>query len=201
MSLITGKASFIKFGVIGELPGSPLEFIRSQVAAFSFKDIDEGYDEYSVGWVSILDMLDPAFLTCDMVVGAYVAMSLRVDERKVPAAVLKKFIRKEEERVKKERQLPKLGRSLKVEIKERVRTELIRKAKPAPSVFELFWNLDQGAVLFFTSNKKAQALFEDFFRTSFGVQLVQKVPFTIGLDLLAESDCALLEAATVTAFA
>lgn len=200
MGLITGKASFVKLGVTGQLPDSPLEFIRSKVMALSFKDIDEAYDEYSIGWVSLLDMLDPEFVTCDIVVGAYVAMALRVDERKVSAAVLKKFIRKEEQRIMKEKGLPRLGRRYKIEIKERIRTELIRKAKPAPSVFEILWNLDQETVFFFSTNARAQALLEDFFQQSFGLQLVRMVPFTIGLNLL-RSDAALLEAATATAFA
>ena len=52
MGLLKGTASFVRFSVLGELPENTLDFIADRVVAFSFQDIDDSYDEYSIGWVS-----------------------------------------------------------------------------------------------------------------------------------------------------
>src|SRR3989339_901825 len=137
MGFLKGSASFVKFSVVGELPENSLDFIAQKVIAFSFKDIDDTYDEYSIGWVSVLNMFDSQFAYASYVAGDYITLTLRVDERKVSSAILKKIVQKEEERVRLEQQVPKLSRSMKVQIKERIRTDLMRKAIPLPSTFEL----------------------------------------------------------------
>ncbi len=184
MGFVKGSASFVRFSVEGDLPGSPLEFIAARVASFSFQDIDETFDEYSIGWVSVLNMFDAKFQYASYMCGDYVTLSIRIDERKVSPVILKKVVQKEEERIKKERQIPKIGRSLKVEIKERIHTELMRKAVPLPSVYDLCWNLSDSTLLFFTTNKKAHAVLEDFFKESFGLLIRQQIPYITGEQLL-----------------
>lgn len=178
MSLLSGKSSISVFTVHGEI--SPeldmAQFILERTNALSFKDIDDTYDEYSCGWVSVIDMFNSNIIP---VVGDYVIMSVRIDERKVAAAVLKKFVSKEEHRIKEERQIPKLARAAKLEIKERVKLELVRKAKPSPQVFDVVWNLADHTVFFFSTNQKAKAIFEDIFKETFGLMSKQKIPSTI----------------------
>lgn len=188
MGFISGSASFVRFGVEGELPDNSLEFIADRIASFSFRDIDDDIDEYSVGWVSVLNMFDSGFEYASFLNGDYIVLSLRIDERKVSPAILKKFIQKEEERVKKEKQLPSLGRSVKVEIKERVKAELTRKAIPMPAVYDLCWNLSEQTVIFFTTNKKAHVVLEDFFNDCFGCLLVQQIPYVTAEHLLNADD-------------
>ncbi len=186
MGFVSGSASFVRFSVEGELPENAWDFIADRIASFSFKDIDETYDEYSIGWVSVLNMFDSNFEYASYANGDYVTLTLRIDERKVSPAILKKFVQKEEERVKKEKQIPKIGRNMKVEIKERVRTELIRKAIPVPSVYDLCWNLTESNLLFFSTNKKVHALLEDFFKDSFDLLIMQQIPYVTAEHLLDE---------------
>lgn len=186
MGFLQGSASFVRFSVEGDLPENPLDFIAERVVAFSFQDIDESFEEYSIGWVSVLNMFDSQFEYASYAAGDYVVLSLRVDERKVSPAILKKYVQKEEERVKREKQIPKLARSLKVEIKERVRTELTRKAFPIPVVYDLCWNLSDSTVYFFTTNKKAHAQLEDHFKETFGLLLRQQIPYLVAEHLLDE---------------
>lgn len=186
MGFLSGSASFVRFSVEGELPENPLEYIADRVVSFAFQDIDETFDEYSIGWVSVLNMFDTQFNYGSYAAGDYVVLSLRVDERKVSPAILKKFVMKEEERVKQEKQIPKLARSLKVEIKERVRTELTRKAIPIPVVYDLCWNLSDSTLYFFTTNKKAHALLEDYFNETFGLMIRQQIPYTVAEHLVDE---------------
>ncbi|HIQ38137.1 MAG TPA: DNA recombination-dependent growth factor C, partial [Desulfocapsa sulfexigens] len=120
--------------------------------------------------------------------GNFVKLSVRLDERKVSSVIVKKYVQKEEERIKKEKQIPKISRSMRVEIKERIQNELMRKALPVPSVFDLCWNLENSTLIFFSTNKKAQALLEDLFKESFGLNLMQQIPYVCGEHLLEEED-------------
>ena len=137
-------------------------------------------------------MFDSQFQFASYAAGDYITLTLRIDERKVSPAILKKFTQKEEERIKTERQIPKLSRTMKVEIKERVRVELMRKAIPVPSTFELCWNLSESTLLFFSTNKKIHAVLEDFFKECFGLLIRQQIPYTIAEHLLDEESQPLL---------
>jgi hypothetical protein len=114
---------------------------------------------------------------------------LRIDERKVSPAILKKFVMKEETRIKREKQLAKLSRSMKIEIKERVQTQLMRKAIPVPAVYDLCWNLSDSTLLFFSTNKKAQSILEDYFKTSFDLVIRQQIPYLTAEHLLNTAEC------------
>ncbi len=184
MGLVSGSTSFVRFYVDGELPENSWEYIGDRIASFSFVDIDEGFDEYSIGWVSAMNMFDASFRYCSWGFGDYVVASLRVDERKVSPAILKKCVAKEEERVKRVKEIPAISRAMRVEIKERIRTELIRKSIPGTAVYDFCWNLSDGTIMFFTTNKKAHVVLEDFFKDCFGLMIKQQIPYTIAEQLL-----------------
>lgn len=194
MGFLTGSASFVRFSVEGDLPENFWDFAAERIAAFSFKDIDDTYDEFSVGWVSVQNMFDSDFKFASYASGDYVTLSLRFDERKVTPAILKKFCRKEEERIKKEKQIPRISRAAKIEIRERIQNELMKKAAPVPAVYDLCWNLSESTLLFFSTSKKALALLEDLFKETFGLLIVQQIPYYMAEHLLDEDDCRRLEA-------
>jgi len=188
MSFLGGSAGFSRFSVNGELPDNLLEFIGERVRACSFEDIDDNFEEYSIGWVSVVNMFDSSFDYASHLCGDYVVLSLRVDERKVSPSILKKYVQKEEERIKKEKQIPKLSRSAKTELKERIKTELTRKAFPIPAVYDLVWSLSDSSLYFFSTNKKAQALLEDFFKECFGLTVQMQIPYVTAERLLTGED-------------
>jgi DNA recombination-dependent growth factor C len=181
MGLLTGSASLTRFSVVGEIPDSFWDFAAQRVAAMSFKDIDDTMDEYSIGWVSVADMFDAGFAYSSYAAGDYIALTMRVDERKVTPSVLKKYVTKEEERIKREKQIPRLNRAARLEIKERVRSELIHKSLPVPSTYDLCWNLADNTLLFFSTSKKAMALLEDLFKETFNLSLILQIPWLAGL--------------------
>lgn len=200
MGLISGSASFVRFAVDGQLPENALDFIAERVLSYSFRDIDDSTDDYSIGWVSVANMFDSSFEYASYRNGDYIVLSLRIDERRVSPAVLKKFVAKEEERIRKERQLPTLSRPVKIEIKERVRAELTVKSIPAPTMYDLCWNLSDATVLFFTTNKKAHSVLEDFFKECFGLLLVQQIPYNTAEKLVDQDLAARLETLTPQLF-
>lgn len=188
MGLLSGSASFMRFSVEGELPEPFWEVVAERIRAHSFKDIDDTLEEYSIGWVSVSGMFDADFAGASFAAGDYIAMSMRVDERKIAPAVLKKCVLKEEERVKRERQIPRLARSVQMEIRERVRNQLVRGSVPVPSVHDLFWNLSDSTVLFFSTSKKALVHIEELFKNTFGLSLILQIPWTTA-EHLADGAC------------
>ncbi|MBM9513063.1 recombination-associated protein RdgC [Desulfogranum marinum] len=186
MGLISGAASFTRFSVVGELPDHFWDFVADRVAANSFRDIDDTIDEYSIGWVSVADMFDADFAYSSYAAGDYVVLTMRTDERKVSPAVLKKYTMKEEARIKREKEIPRLSRAARLEIKERIRAELIRKSAPIPATYDLCWNLSENTLLFFSTSKKAIALLEDLFKETFAMSLILQIPWLTGLDMINE---------------
>ncbi|XOF33235.1 MAG: recombination-associated protein RdgC [Candidatus Electrothrix sp. YB6] len=193
MGLLSGSASFTRFIVEGEVPENFWDFIAERVAEHSFQDIDDTIDEYSIGWVSVADMFDADFAYSSYAAGDYVVLSMRIDERKVSAAVLRKFTAKEESRIRQEKELRRLSRSVRLEIKERIRAELVRKSPPMPSVYDLCWNAADNTLLFFSGSRKAIALLEDLFRETFDLSLVMQIPWNSALRLADPETAAKLD--------
>jgi hypothetical protein len=183
MGLLSGSASFTRFTVEGEVPENFWDFVAQRVTEHSFQDIDDTIDEYSVGWVSVADMFDSEFAFSSYAAGDYVVLSMRVDERKVSPAVLRKFTAKEESRLKQEQGVRRLSRSVRLEIKERIRAEMVRKSPPIPAVYDLCWNLSNNTLLFFSNSRKALALLEDLFRETFELSLIMQIPWNNALQL------------------
>ena len=194
MGLLSNSATFVRFTVEGEMPENFWEFAADRIAANAFKDIDDNYEEYSIGWVSVMNMFDSQFAYASHAVGDYIVLSMRIDERKVPSAVLKKFCMKEEERARKEKQVPKLSRGHRLDIKESVKLMLTKKAVPIPAVYDLCWNLANNTVLVFSASAAVHAALEDLFKETFGLHLVLQVPYLAAAHLLGPDQEAALAA-------
>ncbi|MGI9571673.1 MAG: recombination-associated protein RdgC, partial [Desulfobulbia bacterium] len=136
MGLLSRTSTFVRYSVEGQLPDNFWDFAAERIAQFAFRDIDDTFDEYSIGWVAVDNMFDSAFAHASYAVGDQIVLSMRIDERKVSKTLLKKFTLKEEERLKKERQVPRLNRSQRIQIKEDVHLRLVKKALPVPSVYD-----------------------------------------------------------------
>ncbi len=184
MGLLSASATFVRYQVLGDPPANFWDLVADKVSRFAFKDIDDTYDEFSIGWVSVMNMFDAEFAYASYGVADYVCLTMRVDERKVSPKVLKKFCLKEEERIKRERQIPKLNRHQKLEIKENMQLMLMKKAVPVPATYDLIWNLSDSSLLFFSTNQKAQELLEDFFKDTFELHLMLQVPYNLAESML-----------------
>ena len=188
MGLLSRTSTFVRYSVEGQLPDNFLDFAAERIAQFAFRDIDDTFDEYSIGWVTVDNMFDSTFAHASYAVGDQIVLSMRIDERKVSKTLLKKFSLKEEERLKKERQVPRLSRNHRLQIKEDIHLQLTKKALPLPSVYELSWNLANNTVLFFSISAKAQSILEDFFKECFGLTIILQVPYLAAANLLDHSE-------------
>jgi len=188
MGMLSRTATFVRYSVEGELPENFWEFAAERIAQFSFRDIDDTFEEYSIGWVAVDNMFDSSFAHASYAAGDQIVLALRIDERKVSNTLLKKFSLKEEERIKKEHNAPRLSRGHRQQIREDVRLQLIKKALPLPSIYELAWNLGDNTLLFFSTSAKAQSVLEDFFKECFGLTIMLQVPYLVGANLLAPEE-------------
>ena len=188
MGLLSRSTSFVRYTVEGGLPENFWEFAAEQISRFSFQDIDDTFDEYSIGWVAVDNMFDSTFAEASYAIGDHIVLALRIDERKVSATLLKKYALKEEERIKKEHRAPRLSRGHRQQIKEEVRLQLTKKAMPVPAVYDLAWNLADNTLLFFTTSVKAQAVLEDFFKECFGFTIILQVPYLTATNLLESEE-------------
>ena len=59
---------------------------------------------------------------------------------------------------------------------------------PVPAVYDLVWSLSESSLYFFSTNKKAHMLLEDFFKDCFGLVLELQIPFTIATQLLTDEN-------------
>ncbi len=184
MGIMSRTGSFVRYAVEGEMPANFWEFAGERIAANAFGDIDDTFDEQSVGWVSLASMFDSDFSQGPYALGDYLAMSMRVDERKVAAKILNKFCLKEEDRLRRLHQVPKLSRAQRLEIKDNMHLMLLKKSMPAPAVYDMCWNLAEGTILFFSANQKAQENFEELFRRTFELGVILQPPYLVAEHLL-----------------
>jgi DNA recombination-dependent growth factor C len=184
MGILSRSVSFVRYEVEGRLPENFWDFAADRISQFAFRDIDDTFEEYSIGWVSVENMFDSTFEGASYAVGDYIVLAMRIDERKISSSLLNKFALKEEERVKKEHRAPRLSRGHRQQIKEEVRLKLTKRAMPVPSVYDLCWNLSEGTLTFYSISPKAQSVLEDFFKECFGLNIIMQVPYLTAAHLL-----------------
>jgi DNA recombination-dependent growth factor C len=188
VGLIYGSGSFTRFGVEGVLPGNYLEEFPKSIARFSFRSIDEASDEErSVGWVNIMDMFDCRLAAMEFLKEPCIALSWRVDVRKVPAKALKQYCREAEQKIKASEELEYLSKKRRKEIKEDVQAKLMKRAIPRSQTYDMIWNLQSGVVVFGAVSNALCDEFSEFFLQCFGLHLKTVFPYSTAIRLLEKA--------------
>lgn len=189
MGFIQGSASFSRFWVEGRPGSDMMESLPERVGRYAFRPFHEDSDqEKSAGWVNMMDMFDYRMGGLEYLKEPYVALALRVDVRRVPASALKQFCREAEEKLKAQEELEFLPRERRMEIRETVKANLLRRSIPRSNTYDMVWRLTDGMVLFGSVNN---ALCDDFaalFYQTFGLTLNSVYPYSLGLKVLEGAD-------------
>ncbi len=203
MGFLNASCSFTRFKIIDPVPRSLWQEIPAKLKQFAFRDIDETHEERAFGWTSFDDMLDIQWQTAPPEKGAYLAFSLRLDTRRVPAGVLKKYldlaVREEKEKLK-EFGKTFLSRDRKIELKEQVKLKLMRRFLPVPAEFNVIWSTETGNVWFASTQQKVVEIFTEYFTQSFDLHLDQLTPYGLALEVLGEDAANLLDKVEPTNF-
>lgn len=170
MGILSNTVSISQFQIKGSLTEANLgEWVAEQLNRCAFRSIEEGSEELSVGWVRLDDQQDSRFAdssACQF--DHYLGFSLRRDQRKVPAALLKAHLTREQERFLAAnpglRRVPKHQRD---ELRDAVRGALLARTLPTPAVWDLVWDTRQQILTFTSLAPKVIELLEAQFKKSF----------------------------------
>ena len=159
---------------------NPAAVTAGALKKHAFQSIDSlKGEELAVGWTSIEDMLDTAWSGSVPEKGQWLCFALRVDKRKVPAAVLKKHY---EEALHKETQAREaagegpVSRGRKRDLKELTRQRLLAATEPAPSVVDVAMHMHTGLLLVASGSKGALDQLAELMAASFGISLAEFEP-------------------------
>jgi DNA recombination-dependent growth factor C len=194
MGLLSSSTSISRFRIKGEVPPDYKERYPLQIRRYSFRYLDEGsIDERSVGWVSMQDVWDNKFKAEEFFKDSLIALSLRVDVRKPPPSALKYYCQQAEADEKARLNKKFLSKTERKQIRERVYLQLLKRAIPRTSAYDMIWNLKTGRVLFSSLNNNLCGEFAELFKKTFGISLIPLFPYTIAQNQLTEEQLKLVD--------
>lgn len=196
MGLIYGSGSFTRFLVQGPLPKDHPQDFSKRISRFAFQKIDEASEqERSVGWVNIMDVFDNRLASMEFLKEPCIALSWRVDVRRVPKKALLQYCREAEERAKESEGIEFLSKKRREEIRETVRVRLLKRAIPVAQTYDMIWNLHASALIFGSVSNKLCDEFAEFFLQCFDLRLQPLFPHRAALQILQKEgmDATLLD--------
>jgi recombination associated protein RdgC len=99
VGLAGGAISFQRFYVRGTLPSEVTDELVAGLSARSFGKLPAQSDGSHMGWIGPTHLFESELLPERIAVGPFVHLQLRVDVDRVPPAVLKSYVRMEEESI------------------------------------------------------------------------------------------------------
>lgn len=199
MGVYANTVSITQFAVSGELPNTDqFQWFSKKLTDRGFQSIENSTEESSDGWTLVDKPDDASFdVPSDFWRDNFILFSLRRDQRKIPAAVLKSHTGREEGAFL--AQNPNLRRTPKhkrEEIKEQVQLRLLTRCLPVPSTVDVVWDQKNGVLTLYSLGTKVIERFEDIFRKTFeGFSPIIIHPFARARKLLAGQLLDSLEAA------
>ncbi|MEA5114034.1 MAG: recombination-associated protein RdgC [Geobacteraceae bacterium] len=181
MGILSNTVSICQFKVIGEIPADDLfSWVSEHLTANSFRSIDQGIDELSVGWVSPDDHRRTDFSTPQSFWrDNYLFFTLRQDKRAIPGALLRARQREAEEDFLADNPgLTRVSKQKREELRDAVRGALLQRTLPVPSTIDAVWDTRSGILTLASIASKSVDLFETLFKKTFeGFRLVAVHPF------------------------
>ncbi|SKA63356.1 recombination-associated protein RdgC [Desulfobaculum bizertense] len=196
MGFLSASSTFTRYRLIEEVPESLWPEVTERLRKHAFLDIDDTADERSFGWVSIDDMLDTRFEMAPPEKGEYITFALRLDTRRISAAVLKKHVAiAMNQELAKARELGRksVSRERKKEVREQVQLKLRARSLPVPAQFDVVWNIRTNMIYLASTQPKMRSLFEDMFTLTFDLHLEPLTPYYRAVELLGEEKAAQLD--------
>ncbi len=188
MGFLQSSWSFSRYFVIGDLPEDYEKEFASGIARYAFKNMDEqSAEERSIGWADLHDMFQTRIDASGFLNPPYISLTLRIDKKHVPPKALLRYTKEAESAVRAEEGLEYLPRARRLEIKDAVNLNLIKRAIPDSGTYDMVWNLETGIVMFGSANAKLGDEFSELFAKTFGLTLTPVFPYSLGLNLLEKS--------------
>ena len=209
MGFCNASCSFTRFRIIDPIPSELWTQIPDKLRQFAFRDIDDLPEMQAYGWVCFEDMLDSEWRTAPPHKGAYLLFSLRLDTRRIPAAVIKKHLTLAL-KAEKEKMRGNLLRAVSHDIRTPLTSivggvstllDLRQRFLPIPAEFNVIWATDRNEVWFASTQGKMIDLFMEAFLNSFELHLEQITPYSLAETMLDEAAMSRLDRIEATQFA
>jgi hypothetical protein len=176
MGLLNNTVSICQFQVVGTPPAADLvTWVGEGLARDGFRSIEHSSDELACGWAQLDDFQASDFASSQTFHrDHYFGFSLRRDQRKLPTALLKPYMKKAEDDWlavnPKFKRVPKAQRD---DLRDAVRGSLLAKTLPVPAIYDAVWDTRSNLVTFASLGSKAIEQFIEQFKKSFdGLRLV-----------------------------
>lgn len=185
MGLVKGSLSMTRYRVKEEPPETLTdEYINERLNKNAFVDIEDAPEEKSLGWVEFLNPLDSNFNPATYRFGGVLAFTLRLDTRKVLGKTLSRYYN-----IREAQYIEKIGRKpnsvAKRELKEALKSELLRRSLLNTELMEVAWLYQENEIWLTAVGEKRRETFEELWGRTFGLSLQMLVPPTMGLELLS----------------
>lgn len=166
MGISSASATFTRFFVPEVKIDDFWSHVDEKLREGAFADPDENQTQ-TAGFSSWEDFFDPNFAYGSYKKGEYVAFNFRLDQRRVPAIVLKQYVRQSVQKFREENNGKWPSRSEKQEIQERMQEYLLSRALPQPGAAEVVWNPARNSLIFGTTSSKMMDAFLEYFEKHF----------------------------------
>jgi hypothetical protein len=181
MGILNNTVSVCQFQVQGASPDTDLAtWVGEGLVRDAFRSIEQTSEELSSGWVQLDDYQDSGFADLHTFQhDHYLAFSLRRDQRMLPTALLKPYLKKaEEDWLAVNPQFKRVPKQQREDLRDAVRGSLFAKTLPVPAIYDAVWDTRTNLVTFASLGTKAVDLFVEQFKKSFdGLRLVPLHPF------------------------
>ncbi|BCA78520.1 recombination-associated protein RdgC [Desulfuromonas sp. AOP6] len=180
MGILSNTVSICQFQVIGETSTDDFfAWAGECLAANAFHPIEQTSEELSVGWVHLADPKEQDFSlpqVCRR--DHYLIFSLRRDQRRVPAALMRAHLEQaQNDFLSAHPGQQRVGKQKKEELREAVRGALLARTLPIPAVYDAVWDTRSNLLTFTSLSPKVTELFEGLFKQTFtGLRLVALHP-------------------------
>ena len=125
----------------------------------------------TLGWVNIHNLCVYSFEPEDSCYTQYLCFSLRVDNKRLPAKLLKARVELEAQAWMNERGADRIPSQVKRELKEQLELQLLPRQLPSVTAHDVCWDLQDHKVWFFSSSRKANESFRQRFGQTFDLDL------------------------------
>lgn len=199
MGILSNTVSICQFRVVGDIPTTDLfDWASESLRKHSFRPIDQGMEELSIGWVHTGNNQESGFaVPADFWHDHYLAFTLRQDRRRIPASLLKAYLQvAEHEFLAENPGYAKVPKQKREELRESVRARLLARTLPVPSCHDAVWDTRSGVLTFTSLSNSITEAFENQFKKTFpGLRLVAVHPFARAENIVDEGLKSLLASA------
>ncbi|SPF48327.1 conserved hypothetical protein [Syntrophobacter sp. SbD1] len=168
MAISSSSATFTRFFVPEPDVDDFWSLVDEKLRGGAFAEPDDSRVEVA-GFASWEDFFDSNFSYGSYRKGEYVAFNFRLDQKKVPAMVLKQFVRQSVQKYRDEHNGKWPNKSEKQEIQENMQEYLLNRAFPQPGAAEVVWNPARNMMILGTAGAKMMDAFLEYFERQFHI--------------------------------